>query len=141
MEVPSLTSRLLVTVMPSRWESQVLTSFSQNVASFAPSGVRLLLICAQNARYLQPSKSDVLCFQVLPGFVPTIFVFSRGPLDSPDRAISSKHGRPSRSMPPAKPVKCWRTRILRVMHAFQHSIAAHLDFVLVRFAHAFLCFQ
>jgi len=34
-------------------------------------------------------KSDVLCFQALLSFVPTIFVFSRSSLDCPDRAIST----------------------------------------------------
>ena len=56
-QAPRLSSRLPVAVAASRRESQALTSFSQNVVFFAPFGLKLLLICAQNAHNLQHSKS------------------------------------------------------------------------------------
>jgi len=64
MEVPSLSSRLLVTVMSARWESQVLTSFSHNAASFAPFEMRLLSICAQKFATLTKVKSFVFKYSL-----------------------------------------------------------------------------
>ena len=66
----------------SLWSSKAWARFRKNAAFFAPSGVRLLAICAQYAHNLQPSKSHVLLFKVLLEFVPTIFVFPRDPPDS-----------------------------------------------------------
>ena len=50
----------------------------------APFRTRLLLICAKRRAICSIEKSDVLCFQVLLSFVPTIFLFLRDPRDSPN---------------------------------------------------------
>jgi len=74
-------------------------------------------------------KSDILCFQPLLSFVPTIFVIHvRSPGFPQGEFRSLPH--PPRSSPLPERVRCQKARILGLFHAFERSIWVRFRFVL-----------
>ena len=80
-----LCSRLLVTCPASPSGPEALTSFSQIVPFLLLSGFDLCRFACKTRIICSIQKSDILCFQVLLSFVPTVLYFLASLWTSPIR--------------------------------------------------------
>ena len=132
----SPSSQRFVTVPVPRWDSRVSVRFCKMWR------VSLLLgsdwgRSRHKTRVISGlEKSDVLCFQGLLGFVPSIFVFPRDPPDFSSREMPDPAAFHWSIRLPER-ARCQNARNLGLMHA----LSAQFGFVLSSFSKCLVCFQ